>query len=220
MNVVFYIHRSVSSKEDEGVEASIKNQDEPHPVGLPSARRKSTLKLITEGEGEHNVKLQGDMAEEPRERSSRKERWQSTKRSPEKRKSGMQAAMEKFRKSSDEMLRKSQLQIKHLKESSFKAGRRQQPIQQLGTLHENQEGSSSRPRGLTYPTVKENDLKKPKVRKSSMGNTGVRFQDELEDTPENSVFEQESEQRDPGNEERFGKNGNAMIDSNQNSERN
>ena len=130
----------------------------------------------------------------------------------------MHAAMEKFRKSSDEMLRKSQLQMKHQEESSFKAGRRQHPIQQLDTLHENQEGSLSRPRGLTYPLVKENDLEKPKVRSSSTGNTGVRFQDELEDTPENSVFEQESEQRNPDIEN--GENGNAMKDSNQNSERN
>ena len=178
------------------------------------------MKLITEGEGVHNVKLQGDIAEEPRERSSRKERWQSTRRSSEKRKSGMQAAMEKFRKSSDEMLRKSQLQMTHQEESSFKAGRRQQPIQQLDTLHENQEGSSCRSRVLTYPTVKENDLKKPKVRSSSMENTGVRFQDDLEDTLENSVFEHESEQRDPDNEEIFGENRNARKDSNRNSERN
>ena len=183
-------------------------------------RRKLTLQVITEDEGVHNVKLQDDMADEPRKRSLRKERWQSTRRISEKRKSNMQAEMKKFRKSSDEMLKKSrlksQLQMKHQDEDLLN------PIQQLDTLHENQEGSVFRPRGLTYPSLNENGLEKSKVRSSSMGNTCVRFQDELEDTPENSVFERESEQRDPDNKERFGENGSATKDmpSNQNSELN
>ena len=175
--------------------------------------------MITGDEGVHDVKLQGDMTDEPRKRSFRKERWQSTRRNSEKRKSTMQAEMKKFRKSSDEMFRKSQLQMKHQDEDSLKAGRKH-PIQQLDTLHENQEGSVSRPRGPTYHSLNHNGLEKPKVRSSPMGNTCVRFQGELEDTPGNSVIERESEQRDPDNEERLGENGSAIKDSTKNSELN
>ena len=172
----YFRSSSTFSKGDEGFEASNENLHKIDAnVGSHTARRKSTLQIITDDEGLHTVKLHGGAAndnwEHNRRRSSRQERWQSTRERLEDRRTSVEAQMEKVRKAA----RRSIMEVQH--------------------QMKNQAPNSSKPRSSTYPTVDmENDRES--------GLQSISFQDELEDfTSEQMKTCRGNNQKNPGNRE-------------------
>lgn len=104
------------------LEDSTKSVHSNEPAGCNAAtRRKSTLRLVTEDDGMHNVVLPGqssiNMVDQANDRehkwnrrgSSRKQRWQSTKRRTEDRKSSIKLQMINIREIAKEEQLRSRL---------------------------------------------------------------------------------------------------------------
>ena len=189
------------------------SHDKTHSAGIHTARRKSTLQIITEDEGLHTVKLHGhhsadDKWEQRRKLSSRKERWHSTRKRTEHRKSSItaviEAELEKVSKTAG-VIAKTLHHHHHHNHNHHHQVKPQghnsiMPKTSNNGPHtldiKNQQQGLSRPRSITDPIsnmTQVDELKEPRPRRISEGSASrVRFQDVLEESDrlDDSFFEQ------------------------------